>query len=105
MITIDLPSAVTSPSSGKFESVRTTLLSPISMVPNLEDKSPTWHLRGFAGPHSCRYSSSCWPKVLYFFQSNPRIVSCTLIQSEVIRDLYDEYRVYELTFNGSANCV
>lgn len=41
IITIDLPMALTSPSSGKLESVNTFRCSPMSIVPNLADKSPT----------------------------------------------------------------
>lgn len=49
---MDLPKAVTSPSNGRLESVKTFRWSPISIVPSRADKSPTWHLRGFSGPHS-----------------------------------------------------
>lgn len=40
-ITIDRPKALTSPSSGKLASVKTLLWRPISIVPNLAERSPT----------------------------------------------------------------
>lgn len=41
IITIERPTALTSPSRGKFESVKTFLCSPMSMVPKRADRSPT----------------------------------------------------------------
>lgn len=40
-MTIDRPIAVTDPSNGKFASDNTNLFKPMSIVPNLADKSPT----------------------------------------------------------------
>lgn len=40
-ITIDLPIAEIGPSKGRFESVTTFRLSPMSIVPKRADKSPT----------------------------------------------------------------
>lgn len=78
IITMERPSAVTSPSSGKFESVNTFLCRPMSMVPRRADRSPTWHRRGFSGPHSWRYRSCCkMCRIFIIFEIAAKDLECT----------------------------